>query len=37
MREASKAIARRLHDHRFVSRYFVGNGIGGFKHEVRGG
>jgi SAM-dependent methyltransferase len=27
MREASKAIARRLHDHRFVSRYFVGKGI----------
>jgi SAM-dependent methyltransferase len=27
MHEASKAIMRRLHDTRFVSRYFVGDGI----------
>lgn len=27
MNEASKAIARRLHDVRFASRYFVGSGI----------
>ena len=27
MHEASKALSRRLHDSRFVSRYFVGNGI----------
>lgn len=27
MHEASKAISRRLHDSRFATRYFVGNGI----------
>jgi len=27
MKETSKAVMRRLHDSRFVSRYFVGNGI----------
>lgn len=27
MREASKAMTRRLHDVRYASRYFVGNGI----------
>lgn len=27
MNEQSKAILRRLHDHRFISRYFVGDGI----------
>ncbi|MBI3712470.1 MAG: class I SAM-dependent methyltransferase [Burkholderiales bacterium] len=27
MHEASKALSRRLHDSRFASRYFVGNGI----------
>jgi len=27
MHEASKALTRRLHDSRFVTRYFVGNGI----------
>ncbi len=27
MREASKSMMRRLHDSRFASRYFVGNGI----------
>ncbi|MBR7801337.1 methyltransferase domain-containing protein [Undibacterium fentianense] len=27
MHEASKALSRRLHDSRFASRYFVGNGV----------
>lgn len=27
MHEASKALMRRLHDNRFSTRYFVGNGI----------
>ena len=28
MYEASKALMRRLHDNRFVTRYLVGNGPG---------
>ena len=27
MHECSKAVMRRIHDHRFVTRYFVGDGI----------
>jgi len=27
MKETSKAVMRRVHDHRFATRYFVGNGI----------